>query len=1411
MENEIVGDLLAEFESLPERPEDFVLDELCSLLETNFHGRLGKKSSALVARMISTRMPGGFLLGTAREHLKTGWSFGEGRQDAVLLRCLSVQPAGRLQNEEAAWNFLDRVCKTYVEEFGLACSPIPIVATQLPIVDSRVVERTTKQGHDMSRQKLELYAKDLQINLRAGDKAYTAARKELTLVQGELEIWRSEHGETYGSGIQPIMDPLKARSYDSSWNWAIQNLLRLYHSVVEGTLDEADPDLEQRLLHLANNASPKLVECMEYLRTQCRGSKESSRATADEMLEKLIIIGKNNLTRQPVFKSPSLITMPRTIINAQGRLETIEVPRNVMWDVEKSMDKHPISCKTIRSPSLRVRSKGLFGLEYNRRATAAYLCTIDEATRFGISFQGKHVLLTGAGKGSIGSEILSGLLAGGAKVLVGTSTYSPETIQYFQHIYASHGSRGSALTVVPFNQGSQQDVESLVAYIYDSKTLGWDLDVVLPFAAISESGRDITNIDSKSELAHRVMLTNTIRLVGAMQKAKQARGYENRPTQVVLPFSANHGTMGSDGLYAESKMALESLMNKWASEGMGDYVSICGASIGWTRGTGLMAANDVVAEGIEKLGVRTFSQQEMALNILALVTPAMMDLCQDEPLFADLNGGLETIPNLSHVLKRLRQAIKDTYDIRRTMLDDGHIESNIVSGLDAKPTRMIGISARANVRLAFPKLPDYEAQVEPLATQLRGMVDLERVVVIVGFAEIGPYGNSRTRWDMEAHSSLSLESCVELAWMMGLIKSGGQQCSWVDAKTGEMVHDGDIKTRYEKHIMDNCGIRLVESEGKERQVLQEIVVQQDLEPFNASRETAEEYQRIHRQNVEVYQSLGSAEWTIRIKAGATVMIPRAAGTGDLVAARIPTGWDPHIYGISDDIVSQVDPTTLYALVCTVEALLAAGITDFYEVYQYLHTTEVGNCIGSGMGGMTSSAKLFKDRFIDRPVQSDILQETFVNTAGAWINMLLLSSNGPIKTPVGACATSIESLDTGCDLIMSGKAKLCLVGGVDDFTEEVAAEFANMKATVDATKDVSHGRAPREMSRPMTSTRAGFVESHGCGVQVITSARLALDMGLPIHGIVAFAGTASDKIGRSVPAPGKGIVGFAAEVPSDLPSPLLSLTYRRHILSRRLDQIDRLQEEDLAWLSSETQSLAQLSSTATNMSAYISSRISQITLEAQQQRKAVLQLYGQGFYASDPSISPLRGSLAVWGLTADDIDAASLHGTSTPLGDLNETQALEQQFAALGRSVGNRVMSVCQKGLVGHGKGAAGAWALNGACQMLATGTIPVTANADNIDARMEGGKYLTFPGKKVEVGTGVKAVSVTSFGFGQKGAQAVVVNPKYLFASCEEAKWDAYRTKLARRKRKADGWFSKAMVQSKIFIAKETTPFESIN
>merc|ERR1719482_1889080 len=112
----------------------------------------------------------------------------------------------------------------------------------------------------------------------------------------------------------------------------------------------------------------------------------------------------------------------------------------------------------------------------------------------------------------------------------------------------------------------------------------------------------------------------------------------------------------------------------------------------------------------------------------------------------------------------------------------------------------------------------------------------------------------------------------------------------------------------------------------------------------------------------------------------------------------------------------------------------------------------------------------------------------------------------------------------------------------------------MKATASADVDKARGRVPEEISRPMSQTRSGFCESHGAGVMVFMSGDLALQMGVPIRAIVGNVYMSTDGLGRSVPAPGQGILGHASETRE---SPLLSLDVRRELLTKELDNLKAL--------------------------------------------------------------------------------------------------------------------------------------------------------------------------------------------------------------------------------------------------------------
>ncbi|KAJ1898816.1 fatty acid synthase alpha subunit Lsd1, partial [Coemansia sp. IMI 209127] len=1079
-------------------------------------------------------------------------------------------------------------------------------------------------------------------------------------------------------------------------------------------------------------------------------------------------------------------------------------------------------CRRVSSP--------VAGWEFDPELSAQYTDALADICNNGLTLSGKRALVVGCGEGSIGAEVLKGLLEGGAQVVATTSNYSASTMRCFQSLYQTHGSRGASLTVVPFNQASRQDVGALVEYIYGStdrgKGLEWDLDYVLPFAAIPELGHDITEIGSRSELAHRAMLTNTFRLLGEIAARKAELRLDMHPTLAILPLSPNHGAFGMDGLYSESKIGLETLMHRWHSETRWQpYLSVAGAVIGWTRGTGLMSANNVVAECVERAGVRTFSAGEVAFNILGLLQPAMYELAARGPVWADMAGRFQFYPEVTGSIVETRLALGEMEHALKATAAEALKDFGSTADDDAERVyKLRKAEVLCNHQFRFPTVKSY-AQLSGLR-HLQGMVNLDKVVVVTGYGEVGPYGNAETRWEMEAHGEFSLEGCVELAWIMGLVKhyngkhksTGKMYTGWVDARSEEPVPDAQVKARYEKQILEHTGIRLIEPEAmggydpNKKQMLRELQIEHDMEPFEATAEEAAQFKLRNGDKVRVWQSADGA-WSVRLLRGATLMVPKALRFDRLVAAQLPTGWDPVRHGIPKVIADQVDPITCYALVATAEALVRSGIADPYELYEYVHVSEVGSATGSAVGGLRAARRVFMERMCDRDQQPDIYQESFLSTVPAWINMLLMSSSGPIKTTIGACATGVVSIEVAVDTIQSGKARVMLAGGSDGISEESSYEFAQMNATASAVSEQRNGRTPREMSRPCTTTRSGFVEGEGAGVVTLMAASTALAMGAPIYGIVAMTNTATDKEGRSVPAPGKGVLTSARELPHIGSAPqLLDISYRSRQLGLRRVQINEwtLNERKLAMsgqgatnavfethnhipVSPGCASKIHQAGRADLAAAALKERFELVELTSQRLHAEALDTWGSDFWKRNPYIAPLRGALAVWGLTIDDIGVASFHGTSTKANDKNESEIVDRQLRHLGRTPGNVVFSVCQKYLTGHPKGPASIWMLNGLLQSLRTGLVPGNRNADNIAQELEQCEYIVYPSRSIQT-SGIKAGLLKSFGFGQVGAECLVVHPDYLLATLTHEQLEQYRHKVTKREARSYRYWHNVLV-----------------
>ena len=170
-----------------------------------------------------------------------------------------------------------------------------------------------------------------------------------------------------------------------------------------------------------------------------------------------------------------------------------------------------------------------------------------------------------------------------------------------------------------------------------------------------------------------------------------------------------------------------------------------------------MSASNVVVQHVKCQGVRTYSAMEMAFNIIGLMHPLLFSITQVGPIWADLNGGMGRLPDLADVTVRSRQEINAESNLRKAISRDNALDYKITNSPNAEAVlRNVPVTPRANFKFEFPK-PELPESLADLS-HLQGLIDLEKVVVIAGFAEVGPRGSSRTRWEMEARGEFTIEA-----------------------------------------------------------------------------------------------------------------------------------------------------------------------------------------------------------------------------------------------------------------------------------------------------------------------------------------------------------------------------------------------------------------------------------------------------------------------------------------------------------------------------------------------------------------------------------------------------------------------------------------------------------------------------
>ncbi len=126
-------------------------------------------------------------------------------------------------------------------------------------------------------------------------------------------------------------------------------------------------------------------------------------------------------------------------------------------------------------------------------------------------------------------------------------------------------------------------------------------------------------------------------------------------------------------------------------------------------------------------------------------------------------------------------------------------------------------------------------------------------------------------------------------------------------------------------------------------------------------------------------------------------------------------------------------------------------------------------------------------------------------------------------------------------------------------------------------------------------------------------------------------------------------------------------------------------------------------------------------------------------------SVMENCLADAGVTASDIDAINMHGTSTPLGDIAETKALKEVF-------GEHLYSIninSTKSMTGHLLGAAGAVEAIASIMSVKHGIVPPTINHSTADENIDPKINFTFNTAQKRA---VSMAMSNTFGFGGHNA-----------------------------------------------------------
>jgi 3-oxoacyl-[acyl-carrier-protein] synthase II len=206
-----------------------------------------------------------------------------------------------------------------------------------------------------------------------------------------------------------------------------------------------------------------------------------------------------------------------------------------------------------------------------------------------------------------------------------------------------------------------------------------------------------------------------------------------------------------------------------------------------------------------------------------------------------------------------------------------------------------------------------------------------------------------------------------------------------------------------------------------------------------------------------------------------------------------------------DAGNWFSPVIFHSMLVARRALAHAGLAITGDNAHRMAVT-----FSSAIGGL--------DAMIDAEskVRQGLTPHPFTNPNGC-LNLvagkvsILTGAQGPIFSPVAACATGAASVACAALLLKAGRADAVIAGACDfPLLRSLLASFASMNGAFQNRKESDRAFAdPARASRPFSRDRKGFVVSEGAAAIVVTTRGYADAHGLPVRAVVAGIGMTSD--------------------------------------------------------------------------------------------------------------------------------------------------------------------------------------------------------------------------------------------------------------------------------------------------------------